>query len=218
MENKYKNMSSQLLKLSLACLFGIGALLKGVIVTATAATVTTGKDEQSLLPYWKLEESGMSLRFVQRIPDQSRAFFLAQGFSAKDAEHIATSCTFQTVLTNTSHKSVPAPLNFDLREWVINYKGKSSGMKTREDWDKEWGEKKISRNSRLTFKWALVPTQMEYKPNDYNWGMSFFNLKPGSIFDLKVVWRQYDKMHDYVIKGMQCSPDIHPDPETFRNE
>ena len=82
----------------------------------------------------------------------------------------------------------------------------------------EWDKKNVSESSKLAFKWALVPTQMEYRPNDYNWGMSFFNLKPGSVFDLKVVWRQYDKTHDYVIKGMQCAPDIHPDPEAFRND
>ena len=209
-----KALSTGLLRLSLTTIVTFCFFSE----TAFSVTLTTGKDDQSFLPYWKIEESGMSLRFVQRIPDQVRAFFLSRGFSTEDAEHIATSCAFQTVLTNTSHKTVPDPLNFDLHEWVVTHKGMKSGMKTREDWSKEWDKKKVSENSKLTFKWALVPTQMEYRPNDYNWGMSFFNLKPGSVFDLKVVWRQYDKTHDYVIKGIQCAPDIHPDPETFRNE
>ncbi len=216
MTNNYNKVSTQLLKSTLVILFGMYALSKGEL--SVAATMSTGKDEQSFLPYWKIEESGMSIRFVQRLPDQTRAFFLSQGFSVQNAEHIAMSCAFQTVLTNTSHKSVPDPLNFDLRDWVVSHKGKKSGMKTREDWGKEWEVKKLSGSSKLVFKWGLVPTQMEYRPNDYNWGMSFFNLKPGSVFDLKVVWRQYNKTHNYVIKGMQCAPDIHPDPETFRNE
>lgn len=218
MTNNHKNVSNQLLKLSLVCLFSVGVLSQGAIAathTTHATTLTTGKDEQSLLPYWQIEEHGMSIRFVQRLPDQARAFFLARGFSDQDSEHIATSCAFQTVLTNTSHKSVPSPLNFDLRDWVVNYKGWKSGIKAREDWAKEWEIKGISRGSELAFKWSLVPTQMEYQPNDYNWGISFFNLKPGSVFDLKVVWWQYDKMHSYVIKGIQCAADIHPNPETF---
>lgn len=218
MVRKLKFLSVRLLRFLQVFLFSLYALSQGALAVTHTATLTTGIDEQSLLPYWKIEKQGMSIRFVQRLPDQMRAFFLARGFSANDAEHIATSCAFQTVLTNTSHKSVPSPLNFDLRDWVVNHESKKSGMKAREDWSKEWDAKKISMSSKLAFKWALVPTQMEYRPNDYNWGMSFFNLKPGSVFDLKVVWRQYDKIHSYIIKGIQCAPDIHPNPEAFRNE
>ena len=58
-----------------------------------------------------LKEKGISLRLVQRLPIQSRAFFLARGFNKQQAEIIAQSCIFQTVFKNTSNKaSSPSPL------------------------------------------------------------------------------------------------------------
>lgn len=206
------NLFSHLLKLVLSvglCVF---------TTTAFTATLSTGKDERSLLPYWEIVDEGMSLRLVHRLPDQIRAFFLSRNFSEEHVETIATSCAFQTVLTNTSHKSTPGPLNFNLRKWVVLYKGQQLGLKTREDWNKEWSDKKVAAMSKMAFEWSLVPTEMEYQPNDYNWGISFFDLKPGTVFDLKVVWRQHDKKHSVVIKDIQCAPDIHPDPEEFLSQ
>ena len=206
------------------CLFGYllkPTLYVGFCVFTSAAfstTLITGKDERSLLPYWEIIDEGMSLRLVHRLPDQVRAFFFSRRFSEEQVEYIANSCAFQTVLTNTSHKSKPSSLNFNLREWVIFYEEQQMGLKTREDWDKEWTEKNVVTMSKMEFEWSQVPTEMEYRPNDYNWGMTFFNLKPGSVFNLEVVWRQHNKKHSYVIKGIQCAPDIHPDPEEFLDQ
>jgi len=183
-----------------------------------ATELTTGKDEQSLLPYWQIEDPGMSLRLVQRLPDQVRGFYMARGFSPEHAERIAMSCGFQTVFKNNSHQSRPGPLSYNLRDWVVKTDGKKQGLKTREDWEEQWKKTKADESSRLAFKWSLVPTKLEYKANDYSWGLSYFNLKPGTVFDLKVVWQQYQKTRAYIIRNIQCAPDIHPDPEQFRNQ
>lgn len=203
-----------MLSLSSKILPIIGFLLSGSF-NLYAAELKTGKDEQSLLPYWQIEDTGMSLRLVQRLPDQVRGFYLARGFSSEYAERIAMSCGFQTVFKNNSHKSMPSPLSYNLHDWVVEFGGKQQGLKTREDWEKEWKKTKAGESSRLAFEWSLVPTKLEYKPNDYSWGLSYFNLKPGTVFDLKIVWQQYEKTHAYTIRKIQCAPDIHPDPEEF---
>ena len=41
---------------------------------AHAARVTSGQDPQARLPYWQVEDKGMSLRLVQRLPDLFRGF------------------------------------------------------------------------------------------------------------------------------------------------
>ena len=65
-----------------------------------AADIKTGIDEQAKLPFWEIKEKGISLRLVQRLPIQSRAFFLARGFNKQQVEIVAQSCIFQTVFKN----------------------------------------------------------------------------------------------------------------------
>ena len=175
--------------------------------------LVTGIDEQAQLPYWQISDEGMSLRLVQRLPIQSRGFFLARGFNKRQVERIAQSCVFQTVFKNISNEtSQPVPLTYNLRDWVVSINGTEQGLKIREDWAREWQAEKVPIPVQLAFEWALYPTEQEYKPGDYNWGMSIFNLKPGSVFDLKVVWQQYGKIHSVIIKNIQCAEDINPQP------
>ena len=194
-----------------ACVCFAGLLLN--TVTAFAETrLQTGTDPDAVLPYWQISDAGMSLRLVQRLPDQTRGYFLARGFAEPEADLIANSCVFQTVFKNESQASQPSPLEYNLRDWVISSRGKSQGLKLREDWKVEWQQRKVPLAAQLAFEWSLYPTQQVYKPGDYNWGMSIFNLKPGSKFDLKVVWRQYGETHSATIKDMQCAADVHPEP------
>jgi hypothetical protein len=198
----------------------ISAIILTIVASPAIAAVklTTGKDEQSFLPYWQIVDQGINLRLVQRLPDQVRGFFMSRKFSEDQAEIAANSCTFQTVFRNISNLSKPDTLKYNLRDWVIEYKGKKRRMKVREDWEKEWLAKKVKTPSRMDFEWAQVPTDWQYEPGDYNWGMTFMNLKPGSVFNLTVVWTQYGKTHRHTIKDIQCAPDIHPDPEEFRKQ
>ena len=76
-------------------------LLMLVPMSATVfASVTTGTDEQAQLPFWEWKSANMQLRLVQRLPDQTRAFFAGRGFSPSDVEQIAQSCVFQSIYKN----------------------------------------------------------------------------------------------------------------------
>jgi hypothetical protein len=190
------------------------------LLSCAAASADTrlqmGIDEDAALPYWQISDKGMSLRLVQRLPDQTRGYFLARGFAESEADLIATSCVFQTVFKNESNREHPSALEYNLHDWVVNTNGRHQGLKLREDWKQEWQHRNVAPAAQLAFEWSLYPTQQTYKPGDYNWGMSIFNLKPGTKFDLKVVWRQYDKTHTATIKDMQCAADVHPQPGSVR--
>jgi hypothetical protein len=172
--------------------------------------IQTGTDEQAKLPYWQLTASGIEVRLVQRLPDQTRAYFQARGFSAENAETIAQSCVFQTIFHNTSNHGKPDAVTYDLNEWVVKVDGHEQSMKVREQWRREWQRKSIPTPQQVAFNWSLFPTHQTYQPGDYNWGMSIFNLKPGTTFDLKLVWHQYGKSHSAHIKDIRCAPDVHP--------
>jgi len=82
-----------------------------------------GVDKVAKLPYWQIKTRGMSLRLVQRLPDQSRAFYMARGFSEKHAEIIAQSCVFQTVFRNMSSSKNASPVNYNLRPRFMSNSG-----------------------------------------------------------------------------------------------
>jgi hypothetical protein len=65
------------------------------LAAPAVAVVNTGIDAEVQLPYWEVVEHGISMRLVQRLPDQTRGFFEARGFSVADSELIAQSCVFQ---------------------------------------------------------------------------------------------------------------------------
>lgn len=178
------------------------------------AAVRTGIDEQATLPYWELTQAGMSLRLVQRLPDQTRGYFLARGFTQYHSEIIAQSCVFQTIIKNTLNADKSDVLQYNLSNWKVIHAGEQKSMKVREQWEQQWLKEGISKSSRIAFEWSLLPTRQQYQPGDYNWGMSIFNIKPGERFNLEVVWKLGDKRQTSMVKDIECAPDIHPDPES----
>lgn len=178
--------------------------------------IDKGIDAEATLPYWQVSDRGMSLRLVQRLPDQTRGYFMARGFAKPEADLIARSCLFQTIFKNTSNHGQPSDIQYNLRDWVVTVGDKHQGLKLREDWQREWEKRKINKAAQVAFEWSLYPTKQVYRPGDYNWGMSLFNLAPGTRFDLKIVWHQYGKTRTATIKGIQCAADIHPQPGSAR--
>jgi hypothetical protein len=182
------------------------------LAVPAAAVITTGTDAEAELPYWEVVEHGISIRLVQRLPDQTRGFFQARGFSIADSELIAQSCMFQTVIKNVAPPSDPGVIEYNLDEWIVHAAGKQRRMKTREDWQKEWAARRAPQAAQLAFEWGLIPTRQTYRPGDYNWGLSVFNLAPATSFDLDVVWRQGGERRSARLKGVVCAPDSHVSP------
>ncbi len=144
---------------------------------------------------------------------QTRAFFLARGFNREQAERIAQSCVFQTVVKNRSNQtSRPSRFSYNLNDWQVNHNGKTLPLLTRQKWETIWQQEELNKPVRLAFEWALYPTEQTYQPGDYNWGMTLYGLPPGSRFDLKVVWRQGGERHQTIIPDIQCAEDLDLQP------
>lgn len=187
-------------------LHGLIALALCVLPLAgRAASITTGMDADAGLPYWEVRDRGAVVRFVQRLPDQTRGFFQARGFAPAESDLIAASCVFQTVFRNSSIDSSPGVLEYDMREWVVRAGGRAGRMKLREDWALEWNARDAPAAARIAFEWALFPTRQVYNPGDYNWGMSVFGLAPGTRFDLEMSWNQYGRRHTVTVPGIECA-------------
>ncbi len=172
------------------------------------AGVEIKTDPQTRLKSYRLQQGGFKLELVQRLPDQTRAFFMARGFSKKIANDIALSCVFQTIGTNISDKTNPAAIEVSLKDWRLKVNNKEKKVKLKTAWDKQWSETEVNKASRIAFKWATFPSYQNFSNSgDYGWGMTSFNLPPQTVFDLKIVWTQNKKPQHAWIRSIECPED-----------
>ena len=183
----------------------------GLLPVAVLAGMSRQVDPQTGLAGWKLREGDFELELVQRLPDQTRAFFLARGFPKAEADRIAVHCVMQTIVRNTGQPGAAPPLRVNLNDWRVHYKGVIRPLRHKEAWLAEWAQtESVPGAAQLAFRWSTLPTEQVYAPRgDYNWGMTLYDLPPGETFDLYVVWHAGERRHAAWLRGVQCAPDRH---------
>ncbi len=158
-------------------------LLAGCVAGVAWADVNTDQDAETGLRSWTWSHQGVSIELVQRLPDQTRAFFLGRGFGAEEADRIGRACVFQTIFRNGGTRTV----EYDLDDWSLDHGSERGALRTRAVWDREWESQGVDQPARIAFRWSLLPTVQRFEPGDYNWGMTSFGLPPGARFDLTLV-------------------------------
>ena len=178
-----------------------------------SAELVTGTDEMSTLPFWEWRNAYMSLRLVQRLPDQTRAYFAGRGFKPAEVKLISGYCVFQTVYSNISSADNKRVVLHNIRDWNIHYKGKTFPMKPREDWKPYWQKKGVAQAQRVAFEWSLLPSKQTFEAGDYNWGMTFFKVPHGASFDLDINWKVDGEKQTARLKNITCAKDIYIPPK-----
>lgn len=175
------------------------------------AGLTQGTDETAGLPFWEWKDENLSIRFVQRLPDQTRAYFAGRGFADKEVRKIASWCVFQTVYTNIS--SPPGVvIRHDINDWRLHYRGENSQLKARENWAPEWRAKGIKQAQIVAFEWSLFPSSQVFQAGDYNWGMTFLPVPHGETFSLKIAWKVDGKQYSAMLEDIACARDETREP------
>ncbi|MDT8386785.1 MAG: hypothetical protein RQ736_04685 [Thiogranum sp.] len=189
------------------CLVASFVLVCGSALASTAEGVM----EETGLRYWEWQDDGILFRLTQRLPDQTRAFFLARGFDRADVDFIATQCVFQSMFKNTG--ALDGEVAINLEKWEVRTGQGQSALMTRENWRDASQLQDAPAAAMIALEWSLLPTHQTYAPNDYNWGMTSYGLPPGSTFDLEFSWSREDRRFSRVLSGVECPADIHPQPE-----
>jgi len=189
------------------------ALLNAGTAIAADTPMTTGVIAETGLHYWEWDAQGVLFRLTQRLPDQTRAYFMARGFDSGSADLIANRCVFQSMFKNIADPGGTAT-SIDLDTWRIRSGGNEYHLVTREQWQDELQKNDISQAAAIALEWSLLPTRQVYAPGDYNWGMTSYALKPGKTFDLGFSWKREGRVFHGNLKDVECAPDIHPDPES----
>ena len=180
------------------------AWISVIFPAATGAEILLDENPENGLRSWEWREAGVSLLLVQRLPDQTRAFFLARGFTSEAVERIANACVFQTVFRNEGSRT----LVYDLDDWQVVHDGQRQGLLTRERWAETWHDGEASEAARISLHWAHLPTRQKFEPGDYNWGMSSFGLPPGKSFDLAVEVTLGGESITRKMPGILCADDV----------
>jgi len=175
---------------------------------SAAEVIRSAVNDATGLRKWHLVEGNLEVELVQRLPDQTRGFFLARGFPAAIADEIAASCIFQTIIRNTGSQAADRAVSVDLAQWRVLHETGEQGIRLKEPWIASWPETAVSEASRLAFQWATFPTRQEFRADDYNWGMTAFGLPPGAVFDLDLVWKEDGEAHTARIAAVECAPDV----------
>jgi hypothetical protein len=180
----------------------------GVYAENTSNTIEQKRitDDDAVAAFrWIAEtKTGVRFTFAQRIPDQTRSFYLARGFPSPASSLYATACIYQVILNNDSKDRV---VKIDLADWRVIYNGKKKPIKLESDWQKTWQEMNISKSSRIAFRWSQFPKIQKHKPGDWFQGMAAADLPPSTEFDLYIKWLENDKPHDAIIHKLQCAAD-----------
>jgi hypothetical protein len=158
-------------------------LLGAGLSSAYAAEVTHSVDPDNGLQGWHFSSGDIEIELIQRLPDQTRAMFMKHAFSREVIEQLALSCIFQTIIRNTGKSGSGQAVSVDLAQWRLRHDG-------------------------ATGRWGMFPTQQDFLPGDYNWGMTAYGLPPGAVFDLEVNWKEADMQHSGEIGGVLCAPDV----------
>lgn len=156
-----------------------------------------------------MTEGGLELELIQRLPEQTLAFFQARGFSREIASDIGNSCVFQTIGKNIYARSTDESISIHLADWQVKADGQLKPVKLKESWDNEWSESQVGSTARVAFRWATFPTEQTFEPfGDYNWGMISFDLPPGTVFDLQIVWKQGMTQKKQWLRSLQCPENV----------
>lgn len=155
--------------------------------------------------HWTLQApSGVKFQLIQRVPDQTRSFYVGRGFAAEAADRYATACVFQTIVENGATNE---ELTIDLSEWEVRAGPESHPLTLTEQWQRRWQEQGVSQSARIAFQWSQLPTVQRHAPGDWFQGMIATEVPPATPFNLAVRWREDGQPREAVFKNLECAQD-----------
>lgn len=169
---------------------------------ASATAAASDEDADTGPDSWQTGHAGIQVRLTQISPDQARAFYLARGFSVVAAEHYVAECVFMTVVRNIGN----IPIQHRLADWRYIAPGQAPrAIRSKAEWARIWKNLDVSESARIAFTWAQFPATQTFAPDDWNQGMTTYNVPRDKPFDLKFVWRADGKTHTGMIENVRCS-------------
>lgn len=126
----------------------------------------------------RFENQHVRVRLIPRSPDQVAAFYIGRGFPAPMVELIRGQCFITVGVRNRSRQIVW----HDLSRWSFrNQQGQAIERRTRPWWRDQWRAMNAPKPSQATFRWTLMPEQLDFRPGEAEGGNVVLPATDGDI-------------------------------------
>lgn len=179
----------------------VGTLLSLVLTVpmsyAGKAEVIEQVNPDNGLKSWQYQGEGLSIEFLQVLPDFVRASYAARGLPKELIESVATQCVFGTILRNLSDQ----PLSYRVADWrYLTEDAVEHKLKTKTQWLEQW------HGMGVRFSWSILADDVTFSKGDWIQGFTTVTHPHGSRVGLKVVWSIAGKHHAKILSDLECAP------------
>lgn len=152
-----------------------------------------------------IENDSFRLRLSPRTPSQIAAFYEARGFPEFAINELKQTCFIGIGLRNKSRDIVW----FDLSNWRITTPDGTLQRYLRSHWKKRWQELGLEKRFQSTFRWTLLPEQLDFRAFETEGGNITLprTSKPMTITGQIMLGKNRSKLVNVRFEGVRCAND-----------
>jgi hypothetical protein len=167
------------------------------IASADEGDVVARVNPDTGLKSWQFQGEGLSIEFLQVLPDFVRASYAARGLPESLIESVATQCVFGSILRNLSDQ----PLSYRVADWrYLTPDAVEHKIKTKTRWLEQW------HGMGVRFSWSILADDVTFARGDWIQGFTTVAQPHGSHVGLKIVWSIAGKRHEKILPDLECAP------------
>ena len=119
----------------------------------------------------------LQIEFKPRSPEQMISFYEARGFPESMLDILGQQCFITVGIHNTGKTKIW----MNLGNWRFSSNGKTIKRIHRDTWKQRWQTMDIPLQNQSTFRWTLIPENLDYLPGEDEGGNVILPFTEGPI-------------------------------------
>ncbi len=152
-----------------------------------------------------IDNAWFRVRISTPAPSSLAAFYEGRGFPKSMIEALSKECFINVGLRNKSNSIVW----YDLSRWQFTTKEGPVTPYPRRYWQRQWQQLQIDARHQATFRWTLLPEQLDFQPSEAEAGNVVLprTTLPITIRGKIAVGENKDKNIDILFEEVTCAVD-----------
>lgn len=125
----------------------------------------------------QLKTADYRLSISARTPEQIGAFYEARGFPKPAVDFLKQQCYLTVYFRNTSEDVIW----LELDNWQFTTATSRLQRKDRQYWKQIWKDMGLEMRFQSTFRWTLMPEQLDFRPHEREGGNLILPYTPDAI-------------------------------------
>lgn len=115
---------------------------------------------------WQFDNGELRVQASPRTPQQIAAFYIGRKFPPEMVEVLRQQCFITFVIRNRSDHVIW----LDQSRWKFRTSDQPLQSRDRSYWKSQWQEMQVPLAAQSTFRWTLLPDQLDFRPNEAEGG------------------------------------------------